>query len=159
MAATSYCSRAVAPLAGLLLLSFGSLATSQIEVGVRPSERSGPGRTAWSGPRAPSRCPIHRSRGKPPGVPRLLLGSLGCGRVSRGRAFSVSCSLLNRRIKRIKFWERGEDPILCARCARPAAERRAERSAFLLLNYRAPLGRGRVGAVFGVWLAGRSGLA
>lgn len=50
MAVTYYFSRGVAVLAGLLLLSFGSLATSQIEVGVRPSEPPGPGRTALSGP-------------------------------------------------------------------------------------------------------------
>lgn len=50
MAVTYYFSRGAAVLAGLLLLSFGSLATSQIEVGVRPSERPGPGRTALSGP-------------------------------------------------------------------------------------------------------------
>lgn len=57
MTVTSCFSRGVAVLAGWLLLSFGSLAASQIEVGARPSERPGPGRTAVSGPRAPRRCP------------------------------------------------------------------------------------------------------
>lgn len=46
MVATYFLSQVVTAVAGLLLLSFGSLATSQIEVGVRASEREGPGRTA-----------------------------------------------------------------------------------------------------------------
>lgn len=42
MVDTYFLSQGLTTLAGLLLLPFGSLAASQIEVGVRPSERQGP---------------------------------------------------------------------------------------------------------------------
>lgn len=46
MVAACFLRKGLTALAGLLLLSFGTLAASQIEVGIRPSERQGPGRTA-----------------------------------------------------------------------------------------------------------------
>lgn len=50
MVGTWFLCRGFTTLAGLLLLPFGSLAASQIEVGARRSERQGPGGTAVSWP-------------------------------------------------------------------------------------------------------------
>lgn len=54
MVASCFLRRGLTALAGLLLFSFGSLAASQIEVGVRPSERQSPGRSALSWLRFPA---------------------------------------------------------------------------------------------------------
>lgn len=54
MVATYFLSQGVTALAGLLLFSFGSLATSQIEVGVRASERQALGGQLCCGCRAPA---------------------------------------------------------------------------------------------------------
>lgn len=84
MGATCFFGRGVTALAGLLLVSFGSWATKQTEVGVRPSAGLGPGRTAFSWLRAPSRCPIHLREGSLPESLSFSEARWTVGRVSQG---------------------------------------------------------------------------
>lgn len=115
MAANSFRPRALTALAGLLALSFGSLADSRIEVGVSLLWATGCWEDSCLRLWAPGRCPIHGC-GTPPGAISLRWADQALGGCHRGRhrTVSVCFSFLKRWIKTINSSEAGEDLTLCS---------------------------------------------
>lgn len=111
MVDTCFLSQGLTTLAGLLLLPFGSLAASQIEVGVRPSERQGPAGDSCVVAVSVQQMSDTQLRREASWKLTVLWG--GCRR-EQERTVTVCFSLLKWRMKRIKSWAAGEGVILCS---------------------------------------------
>lgn len=99
MVDTCFLSQGLTTLAGLLLLPFGSLAASQIEVGVRPSERQGPAGDSCVVAVSVQQMSDTQLRREASWKLTVLWG--GCRR-EQERTVTVCFSLLKWRMKRIK---------------------------------------------------------